>query len=175
MIVRFTKGHADKPDILACTRDDGTVTWTRERPGFVAHDLMHYAVETTLNEQFGFFGVIANGRNFNEFGRDSQTGDRYAKPGEERVPVEHVVNLLSQERAGTLRPDDFDDAIALACPEAAKFLTTERRDALRGRVHELINSWNALPIGAALTLEFPTPTDRPQPSLPPHEFSRPDN
>src|SRR5215831_9574962 len=69
--VRFKKNH-DGTAALSCTREDGSVTWQRQdRAGgfFTRHDLTHYAVETVLNHRRGFYGLIAEGWNFSDFGR----------------------------------------------------------------------------------------------------------
>ena len=48
MVIRLTKGKGEKPGTLTCVRDDGTTTWQKSSEYFARHDLMHYAVETTL-------------------------------------------------------------------------------------------------------------------------------
>ena len=70
MLIRFTRGKRN--DVLTCRRDDGTTTWMAERPGFVAHDLGHYAVETVFGYRLGFFGLVAQGWELSaaDFGRD---------------------------------------------------------------------------------------------------------
>ena len=77
MFIRFTKGR--RTDVLTCTRDDGTVTWTHERPGFVLHDLAHYAVEAELGYALGFYGLVAHGWDLSssDFWRDPKTKERY--------------------------------------------------------------------------------------------------
>lgn len=76
MLIRFTKAkRADKPDVLTCVRDDGSTTWMHERPGFVLHDLAHYAAEITFGYRLGFFGLVASGWELSnsDFGRDPKT------------------------------------------------------------------------------------------------------
>src|SRR2546429_508258 len=67
MLITFsiTRGQP----VLTCTRDDGTCTYVKPRQGafFVPHDLMHYAVETTLGLRSSFFGLIAQGRSLVSF------------------------------------------------------------------------------------------------------------
>ena len=57
--------RADRAGVLACTRADGSQTWqkqsTRTAAHFALHDLTHYAVESTLGYENGFFGLIASG------------------------------------------------------------------------------------------------------------------
>lgn len=51
--------------MLRCVRADGSATWqkqeSRHAAFFALHDLTHFAVESTLGFQRGFFGLIAQG------------------------------------------------------------------------------------------------------------------
>ena len=155
MRIRFTKAkRPGKPDVLTCVRDDGSSTWMHERPGFVWHDLVHYAVETTLGYRVGFFGLVASGWELQAFGHDPATGERLALPGVPEAPVESVVSLFQQERAGLIAPADFRAALALSCPAVAPTLTDERRAAVRRRIEELFGRWHAVPPGEVLELPF---------------------
>ena len=63
-----------KPTTITCIRDDGSITWQTYGPHsdfFAIHDLTHYAVETELGYKHGFFGMIAQGRDINDFGPGS--------------------------------------------------------------------------------------------------------
>jgi len=156
MRIAFTKARAGRSDVMRIDRDDGTAAFERERSGFVVHDLLHFAVETVLDEPYGLYGVFASGREPGEFGRDPETGAAPPKPGSPRVDVENVVNLFAQERAGALREDQFADAIALACPDAASLLTEPTCERVRRRFDELLGAWDRLEPGDSLVLQFPT-------------------
>ena len=104
MLIRFTRGK--KGDVLTCVREDGTTTWMRERPGFVAHDLAHYAVETEFGYDTGFFGLVAHGWELGtaDFGRDPRSKERYPWPGGEQQPVgEHRARRPHQTGHPALR------------------------------------------------------------------------
>ena len=66
MKIQFKKEN-HKPSILTCTRTDGSTTWVKMYPGFEAHDLGHYAVETVLKFENAFYGMIAKGSNIEDF------------------------------------------------------------------------------------------------------------
>src|SRR6266542_4285718 len=155
MIVRFTRGK--KGDVLTCLRDDGTTTWMAERPGFVYHDLAHYAVETVFGWRIGFFGLVESGWELSSsnFGRNTHTGERLPMPGAPEGPVEYVVGLFQSERRGNLRREDFRDALALYCPEALAQWSDERADQVRRRIRDLFAAWEAIPPGGSLELPFP--------------------
>jgi hypothetical protein len=71
LLLRFKK-LADGATALSCRRADGTVAWQKmpaERAGFfIRHDLAHYAVETVLGFSLGFYGLMAAGWEFGDFG-----------------------------------------------------------------------------------------------------------
>jgi hypothetical protein len=64
LLIRL-KRAPDGSAALTCIRADGSKTWQRQTGAqgavFPAHDLTHYAVETALAYQHGFYGLIADG------------------------------------------------------------------------------------------------------------------
>ena len=79
-------------------RADGSVTWQRQ-PGklgavFPAHDLTHFAVETTLGYREAFYGLIADGWEIADFAPPYPRG---AVPREARE-AELVVGAFDTER-----------------------------------------------------------------------------
>ncbi len=56
--VRFLRGK-DKKDVLSIVREDGSTSWQHQQPGIPPHDLMHFAVESTLGLKNGFYGLLA--------------------------------------------------------------------------------------------------------------------
>ena len=162
MLIRFSKAkRADKRDILTCVRDDGSTTWMHERPGFVNHDLAHYAVETNFGYRYGFFGLVRSGWDLHmqSFGRDPVTKQPLPRPdpsGAPLEPVEYVVSLLQREYARNgITPDDFHDAMKLYVGEArAAAIAEDRLAVARTRLRELYAEWERVPPGDALELEF---------------------
>ena len=69
--IKFTK-RRDGSVISRFERADGTATWQRkdgpQARFFAVHDLEHYAVETTLGYQRGFYGLVAEGWDLADFG-----------------------------------------------------------------------------------------------------------
>src|SRR6516225_617025 len=95
--IRLTK-RMDGGSVLRCVRGDGSVTWQkqdRHAAFFALHDLTHFAVESTLGFQSGFFGRIAKGWDIDD---TTGKGARGRLP-EEAIEVEHIVGLLGAERA----------------------------------------------------------------------------
>jgi hypothetical protein len=57
---------------LTAVRPNGSRTWSRLHPFFPAHDLLHYAVETTLGFHEAFFGLLAAGWAIDDFSRPAE-------------------------------------------------------------------------------------------------------
>ena len=161
MLIRFTKAkRSDKRDVLTCVRDDGSETWMHERPGFVNHDLAHYAVETSFGYRYGFFGLVRSGWELSteHFGRDPRTKQPLPWPdpsGAPLEPVEYVVSLLQREYAKNgISPDDFHEAMRLYVDEQRAAIPPDRLEAARRRLRELYAEWEGVPPGEALALKF---------------------
>src|SRR5579862_1771874 len=90
--------RADGAGVLRCTRDDGSVTWQKQNERFARHfsyhDLTHFAVETELGLQRGFFGLIAEGWDVDD---TTGKGSRGELPPDACV-AEAIVGLFDGER-----------------------------------------------------------------------------
>ena len=166
MIIEFAK-RKDGNTVLRCIRDDGSSTWQRnddQRAGFFPlHDLTHYAVETELGFQRGFYGLIAEGWDIAETTGKTPRG---ALPNE-TLEVEYLVSAFSAERASgdAATADEFNQlaatfARAKEMPEPRR-LSHEELTRVRAAFTELATKWRALPAGETLRLTFP----HPQPEL----------
>lgn len=158
MRIRFKKGN--NRATLTCLRDDGTSTWATARPGLVEHDLVHYAVETTLGYDRAFYGAVARGRDLDALGTvDPQVG-RKRRPTGQAHHAEHLVSLLQADRRGGVFEDVYA-ALAEARTRGAvpPDVTDARLDRARRRAAELLRRWAELPAGATLELPFPAPRE----------------
>lgn len=134
--------------VLRCTRQDGSVTWQRQAKHgghFALHDLTHYAVETALGYQRGFFGLIAEGWEVEE---TTGKGARGPLPAE-AVEVERIVGLFDSERGSGMlwTLEEFNQF----APRALTDADIQRVRALRG---ELFRRWFAVAPGEKLELTF---------------------
>ncbi len=145
--------RADGAGLLRCTRADGSVTWQkqseRHAAHFTHHDLTHFAIETTLGYEQGFFGLIASGWDIEDTTGKGARGPLPDEAGE----VESVVGLFDSERgSGTLwTPDEFAQF-------APRRLTRKLDEAAIRRVRssrgELFRRWAGVEIGGKLELEY---------------------
>ncbi len=146
---------------LTCTRPDGTVTWQRQEGGravfFALHDLTHYAVETILGHRRGFFGLVAAGWDFSDFGAPWPRGPIPA----DADPAELIVGFLDAERASgaewiaaELHEQAAQFYAGLGLSTGAPVLTGEELLRIRALRRDLFAGWDALPPGEAPELPF---------------------
>jgi hypothetical protein len=159
MIIEFTK-RKDGNTVVRCVRDDGSVTWQRNESHralfFPVHDLMHYAVETELGFQRGFYGLVAEGWEIAE-----TTGKTARGPlPNETLEVEYLVSAFSAERASgdAVTAAEFNQLAATFAQTKEmpqpRHLSDEELLRVRSRFDELAAEWRALPPGAALKVAF---------------------
>jgi hypothetical protein len=150
------KRGRDGPATLSCVRPDGSRTWHHVHPFFPGHDLLHFALETTLGFAHAFYGLIAQGWDLSTF----EDREARARMGAEAIWAEGMVGLFDQERGGGRRwsAGEFNDAIRLECEMAGlppcRPVTDAELDAVRARHRELLNQWSDTPPGGVLALEF---------------------
>ena len=159
LIVRIKKGR-DHRTALSCVRADGTTTWQRQDGAqaafFPRHDLTHYAVESTLQLRQGFFGLVAAGWDFSDFGSPWPRGPL---PAEGNI-TELIVAALDLERSSGERTSatEINANIAGHCAEKGLAprppLTEEDLTKIRQKRAELFAGWEATAPGDALELRF---------------------
>lgn len=156
------KKNTDGTAALACTRQDGTVTWQRQLGAqgrfFPRHDLTHYAVETVLGLRNAFYGLVADGWDISDFGPPYPRGPI----PEEALIAELIVGFLDTERASPARwtAADFEYKAAIYYREhtlsaTPPTLTDDDLARIRQRRAELFARWDEVPAGGAIELPFP--------------------
>ncbi len=161
MLVQFTK-RTDGSGVLRCVRDDGSTAWQKQNDRvaayFALHDLTHFAVESTLGYKRGFFGLIAEGWEFDD---TTGKGAHGALPAE-AAEVEGLVGMFFAEMASRTiwSAEDFNSSIATYFAQggmavAARRLTEEELAAVRSRRNELFREWENVAAGKMLELKFP--------------------
>lgn len=159
IVIRIKKGK-DGRTALSCLRGDGSTTWQRQEGGqaafFPRHDLTHYAVESTLGLRQGFFGLVAEGWNFSDFGSPWRRGPLPI----EAVISELIVGFLDSERiTDERRPvEEINERIAERYVEndlpARLPISEEELEKVRQRRGELFVRWDAVKPGDALEISF---------------------
>jgi hypothetical protein len=158
------KRNADGSAALTCTRADGSVTWQRQTGSygqvFPAHDLTHYAIESVLGYEHGFYGLLAAGWEMSDF---ASPWSRGPIPPEARE-VELLVGLFDTERrmGETWSAAEFQAQGELYAashrkgrtPVTVPVLSEEKVRKIRAVRDELLQRWAAIPPGEALELSF---------------------
>jgi len=160
-LVIAIKKKTDGSASLACRRADGSVTWQRQEGAqgrfFPRHDLTHYAVESALGLDQAFFGLVASGWEFSDFGQPWPRGPLPAPA----LAAELIVGYLDTERAAgtTWSAGEFNAKAAEFFRARGQAPGFELREAdleqIRRARASLFARWDALPPGATLELPFP--------------------
>lgn len=155
------KRKADGSAAITCERADGTSTWQRQEgivgQVFPAHDMTHYAVETTFGFTEGFFGLVADGWDMSDFAKPWPRGPI----PDEAQQVELLVGLLDMQRRmmadwsaedmleqGRLYVASRGDRVALPS------LTDEMLEKVQALRAEVFAKWNSVEPGETLELVF---------------------
>jgi hypothetical protein len=160
LLIRLKK-NADGTGSLSCRRADGSMTWQRQRTGlaqfFARHDLTHYAVETVLGHHRGFYGLIADGWDFTDFG-DRQPRKPFPP---DMDPSELIVGFFDAEHYGGDAHWDaaqFNQYAATYFAEhgvtAPPLITQAQLEQVRIKLDELLARWDAVKPGDTLELPF---------------------
>jgi GNAT superfamily N-acetyltransferase len=159
LIIQIKK-KTDGTAALTCRRPDGSVTWQRQEGQhalfFPLHDLTHYAVESVLGYRNGFFGLVADGWDFSDFGHPWRRGRLPTEAG----LAEFIVGFLDLERASGM-----ESSIAELREAAATFgkqngvdinlpITEDELRRIREMRRNLFAQWVAVPAGESLDLHF---------------------
>jgi hypothetical protein len=163
LLIRL-KRAADGSAALTCVRADGSRTWQRQTGGlgavFPAHDLTHYAVETALAYDHGFYGLIAGGWDIADFAAPYGRGPipREARQVELLIGVFDTQRLMGpgwtpaevREQGSRYAPASHGARDAMIVPVLSD-TDIERVIAVRAGV---LDRWAATGPGETLELEF---------------------
>ncbi len=166
MQILVTKG--ERADWIEARRGDGSVE--RENvlhKGPIAHDLVHFAVETELAMDRGFWGMIAAGHAPQQIVEMAKAaGHASAKramvPDQDfvqAIQVERIVESFEAESWSGGEDNDSLRAMAEAgCDQSlvpCPVLSDEALNRVRGRLGELSGRWSAIAVGETLALDWP--------------------
>jgi hypothetical protein len=156
MRVQITK-RPDGAGLLRCVRHDGSQAWQkqseRHAAHFALHDLTHFAVESTLGYQNGFFGLLKQGWDMADV---TGKGARGPLP-RQAIEVEEIVGLFDMERAsrGTWTSTEFNNCARIRADNgSSRILTNEEIVRIRDCRNALFARWAETPEGGVLELQF---------------------
>lgn len=147
--------------LLKCTRADGSVTWQRDddRRGvfFALHDLRHYAVESVLQSEKGFYSLIAAGWEI----ADTTGKTTRGKLPEATRAIEHLVGMLDADQTNGNRATSSElNRYAAEFASRNQFQTRheiseDQLAKIRALTADLYSQWDGLEAGAIMRLWFP--------------------
>ena len=147
MEVTFTKGSG-KYDQMRVVRSGIAETIDCPKQRIIPHDMVHYAVECTLQKR-GFLGRV----------RDGEAADFQMTPEAESDGVERLVEVFQGDAwsGGDASPEDMLDlyrvtCTARACP--ALPVTADDIVSVRAKISDLDAQWQALAIGDSMSLRL---------------------
>lgn len=147
MKISFIKGNG-KYDRMVIVRGDATETIDCPKQRIIPHDMVHYAVESTLHKR-GFLGRV----------RDGEAADFRMAAESESDGVERLVEVFQGDAwsGGTSPAEDMIELYQVTCRSRACAPLPVLPDdivAVRCRIAELDAVWQALAVGQAVTLEL---------------------
>ena len=149
MRLTFIKGSG-KYDALHIERD-GVVLEPIACPkqGIIPHDMVHYAVESTLAHR-GFLSLVANG----------SPASFTTKGGDIENATERLVETFQAEMwGGRVAIADLVATYEHACEasgHAVVPVTAGDVEAIRARIDVLTSQWDKVPVRGSLSVTFPT-------------------
>jgi hypothetical protein len=155
--------------VMTCLREGQSpqIQRTAHDGFFALHDLLHYAVETTLGFDEAFLGLIAAGWSFENFTR--RDDPRYRPLPGQALAAEHIVNIFSlalreavpqDQELLELLTEEINRDLAAAmrdCGIVVPKLTARDIATITRTFGELSRRWAALSVGGELELTFPKP------------------
>ncbi|HET6906779.1 MAG TPA: hypothetical protein VFH52_07515 [Rhodanobacteraceae bacterium] len=144
----FTKGSG-KYDRMEVVRGDGAVERIDcPKQRIIPHDMVHYAVENTL-EKRGFLTRV----------REGARADFRMLPEVESDGVERLVEVFQGDAwsGGGSSASDMLDLYRVTCTERGcpmLAVTEADIDAIRARIAELTMQWDGLAVGQSLALSM---------------------
>lgn len=145
--ITFTKGRG-KFDQMTFVRDGVRQTIDCPKQRIIPHDMVHYAVEFTL-QAHGFLGRV----------RDGEPADFSMGSQAESDGVERLVEVMQGDAwsGGNTSPDDILDLYRVTCAaRQCPMLPIKVGDILsiRDTLRELDVQWQALAVGESMSLRL---------------------
>ncbi|MES2762823.1 MAG: hypothetical protein V4677_11480 [Bacteroidota bacterium] len=117
---------------------------TLDTKTYFLHDLAHYCVEMELRLTQGFWGMIDQGYKM------EQLSGKTNEFTEELRRIEHIVGATQSVYIGYMSPEMFDENLKVIHYKVPQ----DYLEQVIERIKSLINTWNYLPVGNEMEVEF---------------------
>ena len=147
MRLTFTKRDGKYDDLLIERVGRPPETIRCPKQGIIPHDMVHYAIESTLAHG-GFLGLVAGGEaaSFATAGGDSEEA------------IERLVESFQAEMwGGRVSAEDLLATYEHACEARGHKsvpVSADDVESIRQRLDDLTEKWSAVPVNGSLTVEF---------------------
>lgn len=158
-LIATKKSKNDKCDTVRCVRRDGSETsTTMPRQGVLPHDLIHYVVESALEYEHGFLGLIAKGADIG-FAMEQTHDSGNQALADQALHAEAIVeSLQAQIWSGTFDLAMFHAGVEAACSmrsiPAPDLGQTDPEEELYGAIMQLSQRWQSVPFHGSMELEM---------------------
>ena len=156
-VLRFALKRDGTP-VLSVHRLDGTVAWQRQIVFFPVHDLAHYAAESVLGLRQAFWGMMADGWDFADFGSPWPRGRMPNEP--EALLAECIAGWFDHVRTGGVVStveglnDSLREVFARNGRTPPRTVTADEFARISALRDSLAARWWALQPGEAFELAF---------------------
>jgi hypothetical protein len=153
VLIRFKKTRDGV--VLTAMTDAGPAKVQRTGHGgyFAAHDLMHYAVETTFPVREGFFGLLARGWDIAAF--SDHDDPRYRTMPAEAVVVERLVDAMTRAyRDPAWRDAELVEVWLDEVQREVQAVWAGGGSAAAPVYSRLMQQWAGTPVGGHLEVQF---------------------
>jgi hypothetical protein len=142
----FTKRNGKFDDLLIERSCPPPETIRCPKQGIIPHDMVHFAVESTLTNG-GFLTGVANGKMVS-----------FATGSDTEEAVERLVeNFQAELWGGRVSAEDLLESYTLACAargHRAVPVSVGEIEEIRTRLDDLTTQWSDVPLNASLIVEF---------------------
>jgi hypothetical protein len=135
-------------------RDDGTSTWSYTTPFFVEHDLLHFAVETTLGLRAAFWGLMNQGWEISSFEERQPGSPKAVQLPEEAYRAECLVGMIHVDWLEGPFPWPEFQRLVKESYGGEDILSEDQLKAIRSLYGELLTRWRSTPAGGTLEVVF---------------------
>jgi hypothetical protein len=165
VLIRFNKSKDPKKlGGLTIIRDDGSQEYQAipYGPGFITHDLAHYAAECELGLKDAFYSLLASGHPLGQLSQTAAVWERELP--REALQAEFIAAVLQAELIGSPPPEPtnattFNTHLTTSCGRAGlpvpRRFGEEELGRARRVLRELIDRWRNVSPGGTMELQFP--------------------
>jgi hypothetical protein len=152
MRIRLRKVSDERHQLLISREAASDETVQCETRSYLAHDLLHYAVESEAGLMSGFWGRLAGGATLEHM------NDRTTPMDGEMASIERLVGALTSSVKGRSAAQVVDGVRSFTSSQGATmpaWLTETFVIAVQERMRQLLGQWKATPRGSLMELMWP--------------------